>query len=243
MDGSAPRVRGTRALRRDHLPRDRFSPACAGNACFAPVPETTVTVQPRVCGERKPSPVLDDAAHGSAPRVRGTRPTRRASLCVSRFSPACAGNAFQDQRGRHPAAVQPRVCGERHAAPFGNTNSSGSAPRVRGTLKSISADEFDTRFSPACAGNAAAVSVLLPTPPVQPRVCGERNIANSTRGAIVGSAPRVRGTLTLRQDRRNERRFSPACAGNACSRSPCWKPGAVQPRVCGERKTVGGIGP
>jgi hypothetical protein len=55
--------------------------------------------------------------------------------------------------------------------------------------------------------------------------------------AVLGSAPRVRGTRCRDGLGHAPLRFSPACAGNACS---CYAPHRVtkvQPRVCGERTT------
>jgi len=54
--GSAPRVRGTAARRRRDRWRLRFSPACAGNGSAPCGYFQNSAVQPRVCGERGPTP-------------------------------------------------------------------------------------------------------------------------------------------------------------------------------------------
>ena len=51
-NGSAPRVRGTRYTVKNEDDIIRFSPACAGNACFSENARPASAVQPRVCGER-----------------------------------------------------------------------------------------------------------------------------------------------------------------------------------------------
>ncbi len=50
--GSSPRVRGTPWDWREMLDRDRFIPACAGNAICVTCHPVLRSVHPRVCGER-----------------------------------------------------------------------------------------------------------------------------------------------------------------------------------------------
>ena len=71
--------------------------------------------------------------------------------------------------------------------------------------------------------------------PVHPRVCGERitQLANAPTG--FGSSPRVRGTHDGPDHILVQRRFIPACAGNATSDATLVAMSAVHPRVCGER--------
>ncbi len=73
------------------------------------------------------------------------------------------------------------------------------------------------------------------TQPVHPRVCGERPCCVVTWALAVGSSPRVRGTLCDVSTASRERRFIPACAGNASFVVPDNLVPAVHPRVCGER--------
>ena len=71
--GSSPRVRGTLHIGDYPDEQGRFIPACAGNATTSQVKEFSMSVHPRVCGERC------------------ARRRRTARHC--RFIPACAGNA------------------------------------------------------------------------------------------------------------------------------------------------------
>ncbi len=192
-------------------------------------------VQPRVCGERPPLTGAVRINYGSAPRVRGTRPRSGPRFDRRRFSPACAGNALPNHSTLSPHAVQPRVCGERpHTAEQG-LRFAGSAPRVRGTPGTESGDNVHERFSPACAGNACARGTASARRSVQPRVCGERALRRRGSQALIGSAPRVRGTRQETGERDGRFRFSPACAGNASTASANNLEASVQPRVCGER--------
>ncbi len=134
VTGSSPRVRGTRARRPAH--HDRRS------------------VHPRVCGERVVSSSAAPALSGSSPRVRGTPVLQLAQAFQVRFIPACAGNAV-DLRIKHiPAAVHPRVCGERSRSSSFSASAGGSSPRVRGTQDPSGEYPGPVRFIPACAGNA-----------------------------------------------------------------------------------------
>ncbi len=158
-----------------------------------------VTVQPRVCGERKAVFIRVANTCGSAPRVRGTPICQPCQLVRCRFSPACAGNAGGWRVSYCAISVQPRVCGERKDHPMQSAQEIGSAPRVRGT-RAILLQPFEvTRFSPACAGNAYCANITRLTTAVQPRVCGERLYYITIALKIIGSAPRVRGTRVSRK--------------------------------------------
>ena len=76
------------------------------------------------------------------------------------------------------------------------------------------------------------------SPPVHPRVCGERVDAMGAPVAYYGSSPRVRGTGLLYRDSVFQRRFIPACAGNGPAGPPLPEVDPVHPRVCGERSTA-----
>ena len=168
-----------------------------------------------MCGERKPLHRSASLSDGSSPRVRGT-PSARDST-------------------RRPAAVHPRVCGERIASVAVLCQTSGSSPRVRGTPFRQSRASCSGRFIPACAGNASWNVTLLITTAVHPRVCGERLSLLAEGEPVSGSSPRVRGTRLGFLLSRNLSRFIPACAGNASPTRPRAAVASVHPRVCGER--------
>jgi len=187
-----------------------------------------------VCGELVLNPRNTPHFSGSAPRVRGTPDGLQPADALDRFSPACAGNSQFAPVILPTVPVQPRVCGELVTNTRILAKTYGSAPRVRGTHLDVGDYWHRHRFSPACAGNSS----LLMMPPrvvaVQPRVCGELRLGPTctTRGR--GSAPRVRGTHRPQDPQCNDRRFSPACAGNSARGSPTPWSRPVQPRVCGE---------
>ena len=70
--GSSPHARGTQAR---HLGQDqgiRFIPACAGNAVYAASGSVSITVHPRMRGERDIVRAHVNSANGSSPHARGT---------------------------------------------------------------------------------------------------------------------------------------------------------------------------
>ena len=71
------------------------------------------------------------------------------------------------------------------------------------------------RFIPACAGNAASISLAASRWAVHPRMRGERVAWGAILVVRAGSSPHARGTLAKFALKYPERRFIPACAGNA----------------------------
>ena len=159
----------------------------------------SISVHPRVCGERSRYDRNATTLTGSSPRVRGTHSPRCRDAPHRRFIPACAGNAAFGGPNIAAVAVHPRVCGERTSPIIGSFLPSGSSPRVRGTQAVRRHPGPARRFIPACAGNAES-EYHRPCPvPVHPRVCGERQAWRSSLVVVPGSSPRVRGTpLRLR---------------------------------------------
>ena len=192
--GSSPRVRGT-SINQDLLGIIvRFIPACAGNMPQAPRPCIAASVHPRVCGEHLQTRALVALLIGSSPRVRGTSTHNECNNRVYRFIPACAGNMSSLPPLEAIIPVHPRVCGEHRTKQRLPSPSSGSSPRVRGTLR----DDYQTRmchrFIPACAGNMPMLERMLHYHLVHPRVCGEHLMAWRSSSGSPGSSPRVRGT-------------------------------------------------
>ena len=154
-----------------------------------------------------------------------------------RFIPACAGNATEpSSRPVGYARFIPACAGNACSRPSWTWTANGSSPRVRGTLN----DRWRR------SGNAGSSPRVRGTPPFR----GNADMSKP------GSSPRVRGTHDREEPGPGNRRFIPACAGNALKangRSSCAsrfipacagnaprstaarRPCAVHPRVCGER--------
>ena len=235
-DGSSPRLRGTRGLLRLHLRLRRFIPAPAGNAIARAIASIISAVHPRACGERTMCVPDWKSAHGSSPRLRGTRFSSPLSAFNARFIPAPAGNARWFHRLPVDTAVHPRACGERDESARSMTGRFGSSPRLRGTPLPFIPYFICDRFIPAPAGNACGSKPAIIRRSVHPRACGERPATAAPWHWPTGSSPRLRGTPRPGTRRRRDRRFIPAPAGNAVRTEPASSQSAVHPRACGERQ-------
>ena len=67
----------------------------------------------------------------------------------------------------------PRVCGEHITSTEGTADSTGSSPRVRGTLRDGQRAYEAAGIIPACAGNTGKMVGNVDEHGDHPRVCGE----------------------------------------------------------------------
>ena len=137
VDGSSPRVWGTRMPRRTRGFWDRFIPACVGNSSYEWDIVLDYAVHPRVCGELAGVFCSIGTICGSSPRVWGTPGRHRPRIPRHRFIPACVGNSLEQLEGMGIVAVHPRVCGELDLRLAKVIINRGSSPRVWGTLVSL----------------------------------------------------------------------------------------------------------
>ena len=128
--------------------------------------------------------------------------------------PAHAGNTFPRRAPRPSRRDHPRACGEHVAVARIHVIPSGSSPRMRGTLMAGSIGGLATGIIPAHAGNTAITSCRYTRWRDHPRACGEHGVLKSTDSPLVGSSPRMRGTLGQDQLLRIVHGIIPAHAGN-----------------------------
>ena len=94
-------------------------------------------------------------------------------------------------------------------------------------------------ITPACAGNSYSVYFPLSRRQDHPRVCGEQFRRRYRLFRLLGSPPRVRGTVQRGDKITQLVRITPACAGNSPARRR-WRYGSGDhPRVCGEQWLAG----
>ena len=170
-------------------------------------------------GERKDPEAFSAGVRGSSPHARGTLKPAIVSMLSIRFIPACAGNANHDHHWYGRVAVHPRMRGERFAGRFLQHDHFGSSPHARGTR-----------------GDR---SILHVSTAVHPRMRGERSRAATFQQPANGSSPHARGTLPHAVPRWGQRRFIPACAGNASMATHPVTATKVHPRMRGERAIPG----
>ena len=131
-------------------------------------------------------------------------------------------------------SVHPRACGEHRGERARSICSTGSSPRLRGTHPALPRATASVRFIPAPAGNTNSAMMPPISLPVHPRACGEHSDSRPAGTVIVGSSPRLRGTLLSLPQTHLTVRFIPAPAGNTRRATfSRWFP-SVHPRACGE---------
>ena len=150
---------------------------------------------------------------GSSPRVRGSPGFLSGSCAASGIIPAGAGLTFMLALLSAAARDHPRGCGAhryriRYSAP-----ASGSSPRVRGSRIVRVSLLATAGIIPAGAGLTLHIPGHRLSAGDHPRGCGAHLTIYFTLTWIVGSSPRVRGSLG--QDRRHLARpgIIPAGAG------------------------------
>ena len=220
--GSSPRVRGTPLQKPILRHQGGIIPACAGNT-----PLCTV----RVTG-----------AWGSSPRVRGTLCPCRKNHYVTGIIPACAGNTPRPRHVGRMGRDHPRVCGEHASAVSTASPSSGSSPRVRGTLLAQVRVRGEGGIIPACAGNTMTSRCPARSAWDHPRVCGEHHGEQRVHDRGKGSSPRVRGTLPVDCLVAQVVGIIPACAGNTNVGLKSNNTSGDHPRVCGEHVRLTSLG-
>ena len=152
--GSSPHTRGTLAHAARPVHQARFIPAYAGNARPDRMAMLTMTVHPRIRGERSSVGAATFSIGGSSPHTRGTQRPRPDRGRRERFIPAYAGNARQEKRSTHFRSVHPRIRGERRQGFNPPIQCGGSSPHTRGTHLWSGQVVRQNRFIPAYAGNA-----------------------------------------------------------------------------------------
>ena len=213
--GSSPHARGTLLIQLALQRMGRFIPACAGNAGQPVIQLQDASVHPRMRGERPSSWEDGTVWAGSSPHARGTPKNGQHAGQDERFIPACAGNARWPAGCSSGTPVHPRMRGERTPAPPRAPESTGSSPHARGTRVADTIHISPVRFIPACAGNACRALAEGGSPPVHPRMRGERDQSRDVSWFPLGSSPHARGTLRPSRSSSQNARFIPACAGNA----------------------------
>ena len=173
ITGSSPRMRGTRNLAGECDGDIGIIPAYAGNTGNTHTSTQQDRDHPRVCGEHQLGPVRDLEPTGSSPRMRGTPETPSFSGIRLGIIPAYAGNTTASSRITSRITDHPRVCGEHSMLNAAASASTGSSPRMRGTLDADSAVVGNVGIIPAYAGNTANCGATGLVHGDHPRVCGE----------------------------------------------------------------------
>ena len=151
---------------------------------------------------------------GSSPRMRGTHQVRRRRCHLTGIIPAYAGNTGGMVLSPIVEGDHPRVCGE-HTYPYAlGDGDQGSSPRMRGTLESSGPAAETAGIIPAYAGNTRSALRRSTADWDHPRVCGEHGALDRLDERVLGSSPRMRGTLAVAGTSTRVIGIIPAYAGN-----------------------------
>ena len=145
--------------------------------------------------------------------------------------------------GIGPCGDHPRVCGEHDVLVDYDICHTGSSPRMRGTQTGELEVDKTTGIIPAYAGNTCDIHISCELDGDHPRVCGEHFTPIALSSRIMGSSPRMRGTLSEFEEASHAPGIIPAYAGNTNCSSGTTLPSPDHPRVCGEHSShvhVGG---
>ena len=216
VQGSSPRMRGTRVMQCDNRACGGIIPAYAGN-----------TIQMRKA-------IFNNRDH---PRVCGEHPWYLTSTPSGwRIIPAYAGNTCPHSDYVTPTRDHPRVCGEHVFGQLVCVRPLGSSPRMRGTRVHRLPERCRPGIIPAYAGNTRRMHRRDEANRDHPRVCGEHFMAFMQQDDASGSSPRMRGTPFRRHGEFRRTGIIPAYAGNTEARSTPACPKWDHPRVCGEHR-------
>ena len=126
------------------------------------------------------------------------------------------------------------MCGDYAARSVLNGLAVDTTPRVRGLRKFDGVGCQHIRYNPACAGTTGTNKVNKRIGTIQPRVCGDYELAVSLLHAHDDTTPRVRGLRPCGLRQGCLVRYNPACAGTTMATASALPSMAIQPRVCGD---------
>ena len=154
----------------------RFIPALAGITTPGRAMAGGFTVHPRACGDHCGGLLTKQRETGSSPRLRGSRWNTTRGRYEVRFIPALAGITRRGLGRLRGCTVHPRACGDHSIVSETANTSTGSSPRLRGSLEMPEFLEDIERFIPALAGITSLTPCLRSPNSVHPRACGDHPI-------------------------------------------------------------------
>ena len=127
------------------------------------------------------------------------------------------------------------MCGEQSADQMAAFCNQGSSPRVRGADEDGQAVDLVDGIIPARAGSSVPRSGPCRPGGDHPRVRGEQNAHSVRTVPVLGSSPRVRGTVDGERDALTRRGIIPARAGSRRRHRGRLPGHRDHPRACGEQ--------
>ena len=159
--GLSPLVRGKRLRGIARSIVSGSIPACAGETCRSPDPNTNQRVYPRLCGGNGAVCAACPGGRGLSPLVRG-KPSRGDiwANCPGSI-PACAGETACLFWVDHSGRVYPRLCGGNSLQIAPPCSATGLSPLVRGKRAAYSVRSVPGGSIPACAGETLVFNIMI----------------------------------------------------------------------------------
>ena len=236
--GSSPRMWGTHLRDEQEEFTLRFIPTHVGNTSGAKLATAGLTVHPHACGEHCQPPESRFLIGGSSPRMWGTPVNNFFLPFTYRFIPTHVGNTCLYTTESLAIPVHPHACGEHLSHSLDRYKVRGSSPRMWGTQPVSISIVQASRFIPTHVGNTSVRRGDKAAEPVHPHACGEHWTSGIWNGGMLGSSPRMWGTLERGTFTRNARRFIPTHVGNTDAHHVKRARPSVHPHACGEHCTV-----
>ena len=214
--------------------RPRFIPTHVGNTSNSTGKRRSATVHPHACGEHVYICLSRWCRCGSSPRMWGTRIHLFIPMVSVRFIPTHVGNTNQPRLISDSVTVHPHACGEHKDRGGVRHFSSGSSPRMWGTLRAILLSLFVRRFIPTHVGNTIVFNDVPLATSVHPHACGEHLIVTTKLKTMFGSSPRMWGTPSVLYPSGTVIRFIPTHVGNTNGAVLHILSHPVHPHACGE---------
>ena len=194
----------------------------------------TPAVHPHACGEHETVGGKKATGIGSSPRLWGTLHLDFGQMNVERFIPTPVGNTASSSFSRAISSVHPHACGEHEYSSTGVTCHLGSSPRLWGTQDLTFIQRDRDRFIPTPVGNTILRHPQRGARPVHPHACGEHSFFRLLPFDLLGSSPRLWGTLPIPELNSSEGRFIPTPVGNTETKGVLRPRISVHPHACGE---------
>ena len=213
IEGSSPRVRGSRMVSMRHKAVCGIIPAGAGLTSRCRSLSRCRRDHPRGCGAHEHLPLQLSAGRGSSPRVRGSRADSSPVIRVPGIIPAGAGLTKKARSSYRRSRDHPRGCGAHMTDDGEEMKWSGSSPRVRGSPVRLAPGCPVPGIIPAGAGLTRITRRKRPSIGDHPRGCGAHKYGVPVARLIEGSSPRVRGSRLYAMAGSSRRGIIPAGAG------------------------------
>ena len=152
---------------------------------------------------------------------------------ADRIIPAHAGQTGRVSPCRNPCSDHPRACGANPIPPEKWKGGRGSSPRMRGKQREQLDFERVFRIIPAHAGQTTFLNKTLANPADHPRACGANLIVFGVVHTHLGSSPRMRGKLEVKEFKSTATRIIPAHAGQTSTLGMTVVRPSDHPRACG----------